>query len=50
MRKFYSLRSRKRGKMEAIEGKVDRATRIARHKLTVYKKWFTFSQSFKYAN
>ena len=24
--------------------KVDCATRIARHKLTVYKKWFNFSQ------
>jgi uncharacterized pyridoxamine 5'-phosphate oxidase family protein len=40
----------KRGEMEGIEGKVDCATRIARHKLTVYKNWFTFSQSFIYAN
>ena len=38
MRKFFSLRSRKRVEMEGIEGQVDCATRIARHKLTVYKK------------
>jgi hypothetical protein len=50
MRKFYSLQSREREEMEGIEGKVDCATRIARHKLTVYKKWFNFSQSIMYAN
>jgi hypothetical protein len=50
MRKFFSLRLRKRGEMEGIEGKVDCATRIARHKLTVYKNWFTFSHSIMYAN
>jgi hypothetical protein len=49
MRKFFSLRWRKRGEMEQIEGKVDCATRIARHILTVYKNWFTFSQSIMYA-
>jgi hypothetical protein len=49
MRKFFSLRWRKRGEMEEIEGKVDCATRIARHKLTVYKNWFVFSQSIIYA-
>ena len=42
MRKFFSFRSRKRGEMEGIEGKVDCATRIARYKLTVYKNWFKF--------
>ena len=40
----------KTGGMEGIEGKVHCATRIARHRLTVYKKWFTFSQSMMYAN
>ena len=50
MRNLFSLRSRKRVEMEEIEGQVDCATRIARHKLTVYKNWFTFSQSFMYAN
>ena len=45
MRKFYSLRTRERGEMEGIEGKVDCTTRIALHKLMVYKKWFNFSQS-----
>jgi hypothetical protein len=50
MHKFFSLRSRKRGEMEGIEGKVDCANRIARHKLTVYKNWFTFSQSFMHEN
>jgi hypothetical protein len=50
MRKFFCLRSRKRVEMEGIEGQVDCATRIARHKLTVYKNWYTFSQSFMYAN
>jgi hypothetical protein len=49
LRKFFSLRWRKRGKMEEIEGKVDFATRIARHKLTVYKNWFIFSQLIMYA-
>jgi hypothetical protein len=43
MRKLFSLRSRKRGEMEGIEGQVDCATRIVRHKLTVYKNWFTLS-------
>jgi hypothetical protein len=42
MRKFFSLRWRKRGEMEEIEGKVGCATRIARHKLTVYKNWIIF--------
>ena len=46
-RKFFSLRSEKRGEMEGIEGKVHCATHIARHRLTVYKKW---SQSMMYAN
>jgi hypothetical protein len=50
MRKFFSLRSRKRGEMEGIERHVGCATRIARRKLTVYKNWFTFSHSFMYAN
>jgi hypothetical protein len=45
MLKFFPLLWRKRGEMEGIEEKVDCATRIARHKLTVYKNWFTFSQS-----
>jgi hypothetical protein len=49
MSKFFSLCLRKRGEMEEIEGKVDSAARIARHKLTVYKNWFTFSLSIKYA-
>jgi hypothetical protein len=49
MRKFFSLRWRKRGEMEEIEEKVDCATRIARHKLTIYKNWFIFSQSIIYA-
>jgi hypothetical protein len=40
----------KTGEMEGMEGKVDCATSIARHKLTVYKNWFTFSQSIMYAN
>jgi hypothetical protein len=42
MRKFFSLRWRKRGEMEEIEGKVDCATRIARHKLTVFKIGLSF--------
>jgi hypothetical protein len=50
MRKFFSLRSRKWGEMEGIAGKFDCATRIARHKLTVYKNLFIFSQSFMFAN
>jgi hypothetical protein len=49
MRKFFSLRWRKRVEMEEIEGKVDCETHIARHKLTVYKNWFIFSQSIMYA-
>jgi hypothetical protein len=36
--------------MEGLEGKVDCATRIERHKLAVYKTLFTFSQSIMYAN
>jgi hypothetical protein len=39
----------KTGEMEEIEGKVDCATRIARHKLTVYKNWFIFPQLIMYA-
>jgi hypothetical protein len=35
----------KTGGIEEIEVTVDCATRIARHKLTVYKNWFIFSQS-----
>jgi hypothetical protein len=46
----FCLRSRKRVEMEGREGQVDCATRIARHKLTVYKIWFTFIQAFMYAN
>ena len=42
MRKFFCLRSRKRVEMEGIEAQVDCATRIARHKLTVYKNWLPF--------
>jgi hypothetical protein len=49
MRKFFSLRWRKRGEMEEIEGEVDCATRIASHKLTAYKNSFTLSQSIMYA-
>jgi hypothetical protein len=49
MRKFFSLRWRKRGEMEEIEGKVDCVTHMARHKLTVYKNWFIFSQLIMYA-
>jgi hypothetical protein len=49
MRKFFSLCLRKRGEMEEIEGKVDSAARIARHKLTVYKNWFIFPQLIMYA-
>jgi hypothetical protein len=49
MRKFFSLRWRKRGEMEEIEGDVDCAIRIARHKLMVYKNWFIFSQLIMYA-
>jgi hypothetical protein len=49
MRNFFSLRWRKRGEMEEIEVTVDCATRFARHKLTVYKNWFIFSQSIMYA-
>ena len=33
----------KREEMEGIEGKVDCATRIARHKLTVYKFFYHFT-------
>ena len=43
MRKFFSFRSREREELEGIEGQVDCATHIARHKLSVYKNWFTFS-------
>jgi hypothetical protein len=39
----------KTAEMEEIEGKVDCATRIVRHKLTVYKDWFIFSQLIMYA-
>jgi hypothetical protein len=49
MRKVFSLRWRKRGKMEEIEGKLDCATHIARHELKFYKNWFIFSHSIKYA-
>ena len=42
MRKFFCLRSRKRVEMQGIEGQVDCATRIGRHKLTVYKNWLPF--------
>jgi hypothetical protein len=49
MRKFFSLRWRNREELEEIEGKVDCATPIARHELTVYKNWFIFSQSIMYA-
>jgi hypothetical protein len=49
MRKFFSLRWRKRGEMEEIGGKLDCATRIARDKLKVYKNRFIFSQSIMYA-
>jgi hypothetical protein len=38
MRKFFSLRSRKLVELEGIEGQVDCASHIARHKLSVYKK------------
>jgi hypothetical protein len=48
VRKFFSLRWRKRREMEEIEGDVDCATRIARHKLTVYKNWFIFSKLIMY--
>jgi hypothetical protein len=37
MRKFFSLQWLKREEMEDTEGKLDCATRIAQHKLTVYK-------------
>ena len=43
MRKFFSLRWRIRGEMDGLERKVDWATRIARHKLTVYKIGYLFT-------
>jgi hypothetical protein len=39
----------KTGEIEEIEGKLDCANHIARHKLTVYKNWFIFSQLIMYA-
>jgi hypothetical protein len=50
MLKFFPLPWLKRGEMEGIEGKVYCATRIARHKLTAYKNWFTFSQTIMHVN